>query len=382
MISEQTILTILLLLFNSVSCRGQDDKIYEIPFSIEKKLLVFKGKLNGVDTDFAFDTGAAEGIATTKNEENQGIERKKSRQKISDANGKISSLQSVITKQLSIGGFTFNNVKATITSMQYLYCMDLYLLGADVIRKLNWEIDFKKMVLKVSENSFPINETMAAIPVKYEYNTPRIKLIIDGNTYDNVLIDFGYTGSMTLPTTDKKIKNLLEIKEQKHLLTSKMSANFAALGMSKPLLTATAAIDSLFINGECYKQIPADFLTNTGFKIGLNFFSSISDKVIINNNEKKYYLVLKTKADFKKSFPVSVLLKDGKLKISSITIFENPSENIFTIDEEIKSINGKTAFEFKNECEFLTWYYITKWDILTIEKINGQKIEVERSPNR
>lgn len=381
MITRYTFLTTSFLLLRFVSCYGQDAKIYEIPFSIEKKLLVFKGQLNGVETNFAFDTGAAEGIATTINEKSKGVERKTSTQRISDGNGKVAYLQTAITKKLSIGGFTFENVRASITDMQYLYCMDLYLLGADIIRKLNWEIDFKKMILKVSKNNFETNKSMTIIPVKYKYNTPRIKISINNINFDNVLIDFGYNGVMTIPNTDKKIKSFLEKKKQQHLITSKISSSFAAMGMSKPSLTESTLIDSFKINDHYYQQVPAEFMTNTDFKIGLSFFSSICEKVIINNNEKKYYLQLKTKSDFKNSFPVAVLLKDGKLKISSATVNDNPTENIFTIDEEIKSINGKTANDFKSECEFLNWYYITRWESLIIEKINGQKIETKRSQN-
>ena len=384
MIRQHMLLTLFFFLSTLVSSKGQDDRVYEIQFSLEKKLLVFKGKLNGVETDFAFDTGAAEGIATTNDEKRNGIERQKYSQRISDGNGKIANVQSVISKELSIGGFTFKNVRATISDMQYLYCMDLYLLGGDVIKQLNWEIDFKKMVLRVSKERFETNDLMTVIPVKYEYNTPRINLTINEVKFDNVLIDIGFNGVMTIPKTDKKIKDLLETKRLQHLLTSKITSSFAAAGMSKPSLTETALIDSIKINGNYYHQIPADFKTNTDFKIGLNFFSSICEKLIINNSERKYYFLLKAKNSFINSFPISVLLKEGKLKTSSITIADNPKEDDFVIDEEIKSINGKIAMDFKSECEFLTWYFISisKWDRLTIEKLNGQKVDVERSPNR
>ncbi|MBC7411731.1 MAG: clan AA aspartic protease [Bacteroidia bacterium] len=195
-------LLVFILLTTLSSCTAQNSEVYEIPFSLDKKLLVFKGKLNGIDTDFAFDTGAAEGIATTKQEENKGIERKKSTQKIADANGQTGALTSVITKEMSIGGYTFSNVRATIGDMQYFYCMNLYLLGADIIRKLNWEIDFKRMVLKVSKSRFATDSSMAVMPVNYKYNRPRVAIKINDTSYDDVLIDIGYTGVMTLPNTD------------------------------------------------------------------------------------------------------------------------------------------------------------------------------------
>ncbi|MBY0477170.1 MAG: retroviral-like aspartic protease family protein [Chitinophagaceae bacterium] len=377
------ILSISFLVFITVYCKAQNDLVYEIPFSTEKKLLVFKGRLNGIETDFAFDTGAAEGIATTNDEKRNGVERKKSTQRIVDGNGKITNLQTVITKQLSVAGFTFQNVKASITDMQYLYCMNLYLLGADVINQLNWEIDFKKRLLKVSKKRFETTGEMTVIPVKYSYNTPRIKLRINDIPFDDVLIDFGFNGVMTIPKTDK-INNLVETKKAQHLVTAKMASTFAAGGLSKPSLTETTLLNDIKINKTDFNQIPADFKTDTDFKIGLQFFSSTCEKVIINNSEKKYYLLLKEKNTFVSAFPVSFLLKDNQLKTSSITIADKQKENDFEIGEEVKSINGKTAGDFKSDCDFLTWYFISiaTWDRLLIEKRNGQKVEVERSQYR
>lgn len=376
------LLLVFILLTTINSCIAQNSEVYEIAFSLDKKLLVFKGKLNGIETEFAFDTGAAEGIATTKQEENKGIERKKNTQKIADANGQTSAFTSVITKELSIGGYTFSNVRATVGEMQYFYCMNLYLLGADIIRKLNWEIDFKRMVLKVSKSRFTTDNSMAVMPVNYKYNRPLVALKINDNSYDDVLIDIGYTGVMTLPNTDKQINTLLATKKQQQLVTSKMSSSFTALGLSKPMPTETAVIDSVYINGTYYQKIPAEISTNTDFKLGLNFFNATSEKVIINNTDKKYYLVLKPTTNFNQSFPVAVLLKGGKLIVSSVTVYNNSVDNIFTINEEIKAINGKTATDFTSECDYLTWYYTTKWNNHKIEKVGGQIFTIERSPNR
>ncbi|MBC7642850.1 MAG: hypothetical protein H7174_11015, partial [Flavobacterium sp.] len=51
MIRQHMLLTLFFFLSTFLSSKGQDDRVYEIPFSVEKKLLVFKGKLNGVETD-------------------------------------------------------------------------------------------------------------------------------------------------------------------------------------------------------------------------------------------------------------------------------------------------------------------------------------------
>ena len=64
--------------------------------------------------------------------------------------------------------------------------MNLYLLGADIIRQLNWEIDFKKLKLKVSKNSFETITSTQVIPVSYEYDITRTKLKINSIHFKNV----------------------------------------------------------------------------------------------------------------------------------------------------------------------------------------------------
>lgn len=374
--------TVFLSAFVLSGCNGQDNRISELPFTLDKRLLVFKGQLNGVETNFAFDTGAAEGIATSNEENTKGIERKTSTQRILDGNGKIAYLQTGITKELSIGDFKFKNVKATITDMQYLQCMNLYLLGADVIRQLNWEIDFEKMTLKVSKNTLESTVDMPIIPINYEYNTIVTKLKINSMDFKNVLIDFGYTGVMEIPTGNGTIKQFIDYKKSKNLVATTVSSTYAAIGISKPTFVEKVTLDSLTINGKQFYNIPAEFKANINIKLGLTFFSSTCKKLIINNNDKKIHLQLKDNYDFKSSFPVAVVMKNGSLKIAATSISDQLIANSFVIDEEIKTINGKSGSDFKSECEFLNWYYLTTWDKLIIKKINGQEIEVRRIPNR
>jgi len=80
-------LTLFLAAFIISSCKGQDNRISEIPYTLDKRLLVFKGQLNGIETNFAFDTGAAEGIASTNKKNGKGIEKTSSNQRISYGNG-------------------------------------------------------------------------------------------------------------------------------------------------------------------------------------------------------------------------------------------------------------------------------------------------------
>jgi len=199
--------------------------------------------------------------------------------------------------------------------------------------------------------------------------------------FKNVLIDFGYTGVMEIPTGSDIIKQFIDYKKSKNLVSTTIASTYAAIGMSKPTFVEKITLDSLTINGKQYYNIPAEFKEKVSIKLGLAFFSSTCKKVIINNNDKKIYLQLKNTYDFKTSFPVSVVMKSGKLKIAATSISDSLIANSFAIDEEINTINGKSGSDFSSECDFLNWYYLTRWNKLTIKKINGQEIEVRKNAN-
>ena len=57
-------LLLVLCVFTSTACFAQN-KVDSIPFHYDAKLIVFKGKINDIDTDFAFDTGASMSVLPT-----------------------------------------------------------------------------------------------------------------------------------------------------------------------------------------------------------------------------------------------------------------------------------------------------------------------------
>ena len=87
--SEKPLKPLLIFFFlfvKTINTNAQETKIDTIPFSLDKKLIVFKGKINGQEIDFAFDTGAQSGVANTKNVEKAAIKTLGKGTKIKDSN--------------------------------------------------------------------------------------------------------------------------------------------------------------------------------------------------------------------------------------------------------------------------------------------------------
>ena len=126
--------------------KAQSVKIDTIPFTTKSSLLVFKGQINGIETDFAFDTGASLGVVTSAkaNSANIKITGKKN---ITDSNEDVNSMKEAMIETVTIGSFEIKKVKSIVYDMPFLSCNDYYLLGANAINKLNWKIDFEKNLL-------------------------------------------------------------------------------------------------------------------------------------------------------------------------------------------------------------------------------------------
>lgn len=356
------------------------DSIYSFPFSLESKLLVFKGQMNGVETDFAFDTGASMGLANTKTESSGRLKVKGKQIKMRDANNQVKRVKTGVSDELKIGGYSFSKVRSLVNDMAYLYCMDYYLLGADVIRQLNWEIDFEKMIVKVSKKPFPVSDLLFRLPVTYINNRPFVSTGFANGKFDRVLIDFGYTQVMDFPKDNPTILPFLSLKDSLGQSNLNISSAMGALGM-KTYETRTILVDSLLIGDRYFSRIPVDFEETPSSKIGLGFFSNLSKRTILNNSESAYYLDLKSEGP---SFPdpihINLQYQNGKIVLVGKPMGLVPQDLQIEIGEQIAAVNGKKSEDFGDECEFMQFFYQGNSDQIELEKLNGEKLIFKRIP--
>lgn len=367
------------LFFCSYSLQAQEMKIDTIPFSLENKLLVFKASINGVELDFAFDTGATLGLSNSKIQSKSGLIVKKGSQTIIDANLKKIKINNTVIKKIQIGSHQFENIKGAIYDMEFLACHQFYLLGMDIIGQLNWKIDFKDQMIFVSKKPFPINDTSVEIAVSNITRRPKTSLTINGVSYPNCLIDLGYTGSIEIPeNTDL---NLLHHQlKGKRKTAIGLNSNMSVAGLGKADTVKTLLLDQIKIGQYNFQNVHFAISEKTDFKIGIGFFSTQTSACILNNTEGKFYIetnpVPKTTV---LPLDARVSYQDGHLVITSLNLNKNSSAQLLTIGERIKSINGKQASDFKDNCQFLFEYYHTKSTSIQIEKTNGTIINIIRS---
>ena len=368
----------ILLFFVSATGYAQQTSVDTIPFTLSKKLLIFKGTINGVPVDFAFDTGAGMGVANTAIQKRVLFNVKNSKKGITDANMKTVNLQNIGIEKLSIGNYEFKNIKSILHDMEYLQCNELYLLGMDVIGKLNWRINFANNTIQVSETPFPVDSAYTALPIKHLKNRPVTDLYIGNYKMPKCLIDFGFTGTIDIPES-AYINQLFSQKQQPGFTSIELSSIISLTGIGKADTIKLMKPDSIFLGGRLFKKIPVIISEKTDFKIGVGFFANYCTQVILNHTDNTYYFVYNNNPTAgPNKLDARITYTNGKLFVTGKNISTNSSALGLSIGEEVKSVDGKTADNFADNCEFLNSFYLSAANEILIEKLNGEKLTIKR----
>jgi hypothetical protein len=370
------IFAVTLFLSFSFSNYAQNTKIDTIPFSLKSTLLVFKGKLNGVATDFALDTGAAFGVVPTAkaNAANIRISGKKN---ITDSNENQNSMQSGVIETVSIGTFELHNIKSIVYDMPLLSCTDTYLLGANAINNLNWKIDFDKNLLYVSEALFEPTTEMLTIPIVYKSNRHFTTLTIQGTPLKNCLVDTGYNNFFEVSTNESVFKKLKKDSKNEVITGAKLAISLTEI---KTIDFETLSFDDLTLGNKRFDNVKIESRPEIEKKIGIKFFSQLTSVTIMNNSTSTYHLQLSNKPiSLQLSFDADVFLKNGKLIITGKSNHpESTAKEVF-LGDEIQAVNGLQANDFKNECDFILWRIEANTnDTMELLLANGKKVTLKK----
>jgi gag-polyprotein putative aspartyl protease len=358
---------------------AQQAVIDTIPFTLDKKLLVFKAQINNVPIDFAFDTGATIGVANSDNLEKANFKVKKSGKRITDSNDDKKRLKNVVLEDIAIGSQHFSNTKSVMADMEALQCNGLYLLGIDIISQLNWKFNFDKKEIYISTTPFAVDETYTELPVKNMNKRPKINIAINNKTYSNCLIDFGYTGIIDIPE-DEAINEQYNNKQATTAANIALTSTMGIGGWGKPDTLKTMLTDSVNFAGKTLYHVPIAAKENTELKIGVGFLAGSCSEVIINSSTKNYYLQFAKKTAYNLSvgFDARVTIVNNKFEVSAKSLQPNNTASSLSIGEEIKTVNGKSVAEYGSSCNYFNTIFVNKEKEMVVEKLNGEKVVIKK----
>jgi len=355
---------------------AQDNRIDTLSFSTKSSLLVIEGAINGNKALFAFDTGAYAGVLNSKQVAANSI-KSTGNKNVRDSNNESKKMGRGKIKAISIGSFSFENIESVIYDMPFLSCNDLYLLGGDVINKLNWKFDFTNNLAYLSKTPFVPSSDMTVLPVQFINNRHFADLQVDGKMV-KYLIDFGYSGVLDVPTNEVNFTKIQREKESQSSVLRSQATSMGLGSISVGQQMSTFFVDSVTLGTATFKNIKVNVKDKTDKKIGFRFFKENLTGMILNNTDKKYWLQqLKTPLKTDLGFDADYYLIDGKLQIVGKNLSEKSTAKTLNVGDEIKAVNGKTAASFADVCSFIIWRQEQAGNKeLTIETLKGEKINI------
>ena len=232
------------------------------------------------------------------------------------------------------------------------------IIGGELIKQKNWQINFQDSTLKVSSNPFVLQKNSMVIPIK-KY-TKRGGPLLDysyGSTITPfpILFDTGNPGLMTIPTY---IYDLMDKDHYTDLNSHTIdSKDFGGLLGSKKQQIDYLAFSTIRLGNTTVENFLAQYSENTMYTLGTHFFS----KGLLTLNNSSQVLGYDF-SEAKKELKPHLMRAGFRLGINDTSIYVGalekggPAAQVgIQLGDICKEVNGISASDLlKNKCEALS----------------------------
>jgi hypothetical protein len=362
------------LLICSFATRASDT----LRFRIQYGIIVIPGMLNGVPTEFVFDTGSPITITCGANNRSAGIIPKKRVMVAADANGKAKLLPVVTISAVQLGTQVFRNIRGITAEMPALACNQQVLLGQDIILQRNWLFDFENMKVIMSRDSIATEPASTFWTVQLKSKKPYVPLALTKDTTLDCLIDLGFSGVFDAGPLYPAARQIIWQKQANSLVYQRITRSMALHGYGPPVVENFFVADTVLIHGTPFHGLLVASDDRSSTKLGTAFFSGTCRQLVLHHNSSRYELRWKKQyALTKTALDVSIGYDNGQLFVDEKNIGTNAASIDLQMGEAIESVNGKRASDFADQCAFINWWYGNKFNKLEILKKNGKKQNIE-----
>ena len=185
-----------------------------IPFRNDLGLIIIPVSFNGVEKQFAFDTGAEYSVAYdwAKDE----LKSTKKSLTVVSSSGLRSKMRFYKSGDITLGSRKITGHRILNTAKNAIFsCHQVDgILGVDIIKELNWHIDFKrKLLIMYPSNYVPSKvNTMHLLSFEFTDNHPYVYLQRKNSRF-RFLLDTGAGKSSNISQQDYKLTNIDEFPQ-------------------------------------------------------------------------------------------------------------------------------------------------------------------------
>lgn len=327
-----------------------DDEPVEIPFEIEKGLIVLNAEVNGVSGRFLFDNGFSLSAISPEFADKVNIPFNKSTS-LTDANSKKATVPETTVDTVNIKGQKFIGTGFyQIDTKNFWSCSELDgVIGASIINKINWNINFKDSTIKLS--SVPFNQQGTGFDIAFSNNNSSFTdLIIQGKRI-KTKIDFGKSGEI-----DLRMSHVENMFSGENVITGHGISSLSGNGLGN-VETSYALLEPANIKVE-NGSLPltgsvelSEKLKYEGY-IGVGYFKQYN--VIINSSEKRYYLSNPVVSDSSKkenSYGLTIFPIEDDWKIINVNPNDPDIQGIEVMDK-VSHLDNEPIDRFADICEY------------------------------
>lgn len=246
---------------------------------------------------------------------------------------------------LQIGKAQFENVGVFNFDFSSSPVINCYtnggLIGKSVIGEAVWQIDYKKSVIRVSDNiaNMPNLDNSEKIKIELDKTlNPFLKIMINGKQ-EKFMLDFGNGGLLSL--TEKTASSL----KSTNVLTIEGEGEISANGVVREN-TYVTLLENLTIGKSELKNKVAYYSKSNNYNV---LGSELAKYFIITLNFKDKELILTPYADIVNSyetFGFNINLDSNKIYVSKLFNNLNAQKSGLELNDEIININNKELSDF------------------------------------
>lgn len=365
-----TIKTVLILRKGSVE---QKDYNVEIPFEYNVGLIFIDVIIEGNTYKFLLDSGSSNVISTDLAKKLNL--QSKSISALEDSQSASSEYNFTTIKKIQIGGLSYLDTGAAILDLNDsddIACLNIHgLIGANLMKKSIWKIDYQSKTIQLSDNikSIDISSESEKIPMFTELTgSPIIDVIVNQTEERNVVVDLGSNGGfdLSMDTYNALLNSNPDISQNLSygLSSSALSSNALSKSNFYNVLSSNLSFGEVelantrisFSENENVSTIGSQFLEN--YDVIFNWF----DYEIILIKKKEHNLSDLTTYGFSYGYNNNYITIDK--------LFENSSASAagLKIDDKIIKVND-TSFDTVSKSDWC--------DILQGNLFENESAEIE-----
>ncbi|MEY3421956.1 MAG: hypothetical protein RIR48_2256 [Bacteroidota bacterium] len=333
----------------------------EIPFSDKLGYFTIQVKIDTGSYVYIFDTGGYNTV-TSKIMENANLPSLMEVE-VGSSNKIKSKIKLSKIPLLQIGKAQFENVGVfnfDFSSSPVINCYtDGGLIGKSVIGEGVWQIDYKKSVIRLSDNILNMPNLYNSEKIKIELDktlNPFLKIMINGKQ-EKFMLDFGYGGLLSL--TEKTASSL----KPKNILTIEGEGEISANGVVREN-TYVTLLESIIIGKSDLKNKVAYYSKSNNYNV---IGSELAKYFIVTLNFKDRELILTPYDEVESSyetFGFNINLDSSKIYVSKLFKELNAQKEGLLLFDEIIAVNGKQLNNLAALCD--RYFYVN--NILRTEK--------------